>query len=678
MQYGVSFYPEQKDGQELRHDMELLKESGINTVRMGEFAWCRMEPEPGRYSFEWLKQVVNELGEAGISTILCTPTACPPAWLIEKHPEALYMDNRRIRRPFGGRRHYCYNNEDYRMYSVRIARAMGEAFAGNPYVSGWQLDNEPAQEGTGRCSCPVCEASFRKYLEKTYGTIDAFNKRSGSVFWSQEYTDFRQIPIPVNTIEPGAQDTIRAYYENPTVRLEFERFCSRSQEAYQNLQVEALRPFTDRAITTNGTGLATNSINYYESTKTLDCYAFDYYPGLRDTSVDSFPYAFARGIKNGTPFWVLEFMSGGGHRLGGSGRLQPNPGALRQAVLQSFAHGADMMLHFQFRSFSYGAEQLNYAIVDMDGVPRRRYYEMCDTARDLKKLEFLKGAGFGSRAAVCFDYDSHWALRIKPVNDPLFHYVDYCGRYYHALADAGIGTDVTSLEYALDEQNGYRMIVLPAMIILERQMMEKIKAFTEKGGVIVATFLTAVKNEDNAGYRVPLPAYMNDLFGVQVEEVEPVFETNHTEMEVLAEGREYQGTDGIWSELLSGEARALGYYTGDYKTGCAVITGHEYGEGRAYYLGTDPGTEALEAVLKDAACRAGIEAVSVEKEQGVELVRRLMGEKEFWFVFNFTGKETTIRFGGRKTDVLSGNVFDGVADLPGNGCLVLEQEEEPA
>ena len=51
MLYGVSYYPEHKTKEDLAWDIKLLKESGINTVRMGEFSWCRMEPEPGRYDF---------------------------------------------------------------------------------------------------------------------------------------------------------------------------------------------------------------------------------------------------------------------------------------------------------------------------------------------------------------------------------------------------------------------------------------------------------------------------------------------------------------------------------------------------------------------------------------------------------------------------------------------------
>ena len=326
MLYGVSYYPEHKTEEELNHDIKLIIESGINTVRMGEFAWCKFEPTEGDYHFEWLDSVVKVFGEKGIKTIICTPTACPPAWMITKHPHILYVDNRGVTRPFGGRRHYCYNNETYRRYSQLIADVIGEHYGGNPYVAGFQIDNEPAQEGTGRCCCDGCKEKFSSWLKDKYQTIEAFNKRSGGIFWSQEYTDFSEINPPVNTIEVGAQEQIRAFYENPTVRLDFERFSSDSQIEYQDIQTLALKKHTKYPVTTNGTGLATNSIDYYKSSKLLDNYAFDYYPGLRDTSVDSFPYAFARGIKSGKPFWILEFMSGGGHRLSGSGRVQPNPG----------------------------------------------------------------------------------------------------------------------------------------------------------------------------------------------------------------------------------------------------------------------------------------------------------------------------------------------------------------
>ena len=96
------------------------------------------------------------------------------------------------------------------------------------------------------------------------------------------------------------------------------------------------------------------------------------------------------------------------------------------------------MLHFQFRTFPFGAEQLNYAIVDADGVPRRRYYEMQETARLLKKIEKYESAEFKNETAICLDYETYWALRIKPVNDPVFEYLRYCGEIYQLLEAQGI------------------------------------------------------------------------------------------------------------------------------------------------------------------------------------------------------------------------------------------------
>ncbi len=326
MYYGVSYYPEQKTPEELTHDMDLLLRSGINTVRMGEFSWCRMEPRDGVFDFDWLEKVIERLGQGGIRTVVCTPTAAPPAWLVEAHPDVLYVDNRRLRRPYGGRRDCCYNNETYRRYSQRIADRIGERFGRNPYVLGFQIDNEPAQEGTGRCACPVCQSRFHDWLQRKYGTVGELNRRACTVFWSQEYSRFDQVPIPVNTIEAGAQQSIHAFHENPTIRLDFERFCSDSQIEYQDIQARALRHHTDLPVTTNATGLATNSIDPYRSARGLDVYSFDYYPRLRYAQVSSFPYAFARSVKNDGRFWLLEFMAGGGHCLGGDGAYPAQSG----------------------------------------------------------------------------------------------------------------------------------------------------------------------------------------------------------------------------------------------------------------------------------------------------------------------------------------------------------------
>lgn len=712
MLYGVSYYPEHKSPEDLEWDIKLLKESGINTVRMGEFSWCRMEPEPGHYDFTWLDPVMEELGKAGIRTIVGTPTACPPAWMVEQWPDMLYQDNRRIRRPFGGRRHGCYNHEKFREACAAIAEAIGIHYGSSPYVAGFQIDNELAQEGTGRCTCDTCRKKFETWLEQKYGDIQTFNRRSGAIFWSQEYTHFSQINPPVNAIEPGAQLQIRDFYENPTIRLEFERFSSECQIEFQNIQADILKAHTSHPVTTNGTGLATNSIDYYKGFENLDRYAFDYYPNLRDAWVDSFPYAFGRGIKPGVPFWVLEFMSGGGHRFGGSGRLQPSPGALKQAVVQSFAHGAELMLHFQFRSFPVGAEQLNYAIVDLDGIPRRRYYEMQETAAVLKQLELLSDAAFPSEVGILLNYDSHWALSIKPVNETEFTYMDFARKLYYNLERVGIHGDVLSSDCAMEDLTGYRVLILPASFVLGKETAEKLKEYVKAGGVLISTFLTSVKNEDNLGYTVPLPANLTDVFGITVQEVEPVFETS-TSLEIhldqlkrdmesieneagtaasvgttasadtaasTATGRpadrgsstEFLITaDNAWSELLDGSAERIGTYTSTYKTGSTVISGHSYGAGKAYYIGTDLPDADLRTLLERIISPHCLWKDEFQVPEGVQVVTRIRDDSRIYYLFNFSGQELQITIPGEKTDFLTGTSLSGAISLEPNGFLVL-------
>ncbi len=678
MQYGVSYYPEHKTPEDLAWDIKLLKESGINTVRMGEFSWCRMEPEPGHYDFTWLDPVIEELGKAGIRTIVGTPTACPPAWMVERWPDLLYQDNRRIRRPFGGRRHGCYNHEKFREACAAIAQAIGIHYGSSPYVAGFQIDNELAQEGTGRCTCDTCRKKFEAWLERRYGDIQTFNRRSGAIFWSQEYTRFDQINPPVNAIEPGSQLQIRDFYENPTVRLEFERFSSDCQIEFQNIQADILKAHTSHPVTTNGTGLATNSIDYYKGFENLDRYAFDYYPNLRDAWVDSFPYAFGRGIKPGVPFWVLEFMSGGGHRFGGSGRLQPNPGALKQAVVQSFAHGAELMLHFQFRSFPVGAEQLNYAIVDLDGIPRRRYYEMQETAAVLKQLEQLSDAAFPSEVGILLNYDSHWALSIKPVNETEFTYMDFARKLYYNLECAGIHGDVLSSDCAPADLAAYRVLILPASFVLGRETAEKLKEYVKAGGILISTFLTGVKNEDNLGYTVPLPANLTDVFGVTVQEAEPVFASSHTSLEIRLSScgssqqeRIITTTDNAWSELLDGNAKSLGTYTSAYKAGSTVISEHSYGAGKAYYIGTGLPDGDLRTLLDNIIsphCRWKDE---FQAPDGVQVITRIRDNTRIYYLFNFSGQDRRIKVPGEKTDFLTGAACSGEMVMKPNGFLVL-------
>ncbi len=70
---GVAYYPEAWPETEIPHDIQRFKAFGVNCVRIGEFAWHRMEPQEGEFDFSFFHRVVDMLREQGIDVILGTP-----------------------------------------------------------------------------------------------------------------------------------------------------------------------------------------------------------------------------------------------------------------------------------------------------------------------------------------------------------------------------------------------------------------------------------------------------------------------------------------------------------------------------------------------------------------------------------------------------------------------------
>ncbi|MCL2664120.1 MAG: beta-galactosidase [Defluviitaleaceae bacterium] len=675
--YGADYYPEQETEQDIGTDISLMVDAGFNAVRMGEFAWIKFEPREGEYDFAWFDSVISRLGEKGIFSLVCTPTACPPVWMIDKHPDILYTDGRGVVRPFGGRRHYCYNNAAYREYSEKIAEETARRYGNNKNVIGFHIDNELAQEGTGRCQCAVCKNLFRGWLEKKYGSIDNLNKIYGTIFWGQTYSRFDQLNPPVKSIEPCGAERIETFFDNPALRLDWERFCSDSIIDFQNIQVGALKRHTDKPVTTNTTGGWTNGVNYYKGCSTLDIVSVDEYPSLRteDLSATGFGYAFMRGIKdNIKKFWVVESSSGGGLGVWArQGVSQPYPGALTQTAQHAFASGAELLTYFQFRTFRFGAEQLEASVMDIDGIPRRRFKEFQKISAEAKKwTDLLESSSINNETAICFDYDCLWATAIKPFNAH-YHYTSYCAKLYRALAKNGIGTDVIPMDETI---NKYKFVILPAPIIMDCRFKKILGDYVKNGGVVLSTFLTAIKDENNSAPRERVPAGLTELFGITVAEGDPVFDKTRAQVEfsILFSGKPslLKGANELWTESLEiNTANVIGRYADTFRAGEPFASRNDYGKGTAYYVGAGLDDSLLAALTGDIAARHGLEAAPFALKDGMEAVRRVKDGENYYFVFNFNEKSVSFKLDRMYTDAFTGEAVSEDATLAAKECIVI-------
>jgi beta-galactosidase len=166
MKLGVCYYPEHWPEEMWADDARRMADLGLTWVRIGEFAWSRIEPDPARFDWSWLDRAIETLGAAGLKIVMCTPTATPPKWLVDASPDMLAVDSRGALRRFGSRRHYCFSSESYLLQSARITREVATRYGKHTAIAAWQTDNEYDCHDTTISYSENARQAFRSWLEQ--------------------------------------------------------------------------------------------------------------------------------------------------------------------------------------------------------------------------------------------------------------------------------------------------------------------------------------------------------------------------------------------------------------------------------------------------------------------------------------------------------------------------------
>lgn len=638
MIYGVDYYPEHWDRTEWENQAKLMKEGGFNTVRMAEFAWKKLEPQEGVFDFAFLDEAIDILAKYGIKTILGTPTAAPPKWLANKY-DILMRDKYGRKKEWGTRRECCANNPDYIAKSKIIVNKMAEHYKNNKNIIAWQIDNEFGCHGSTRCYCEHCRRAFAKWLEGRYASIDDLNEKWGSVFWSLDYDSFDDVILPAYNACEGEYGNLWSH--NPALDLEFRRFSSDSWVKYQKIQLDILREFTDKPITHNLMGHFSD-ISAYDLSRDLDFVSWDNYPdnqwGDSEYEYVSMAHENMRGAKNKN-FIVMEEQAGpaGWDILGQT----PRPGQLRLWAYQAVAHGAEGMVYFRFRSALFGMEQYWYGVLDHDGKPRRRFYEIQQTGTEMKKLEkYIMNAENSYDALIVKSYDNSWAHAIKH-HARGYDYESHLYSFYKANARLGVTTAVSRGD--LDK---YKAVYMPAYNLVRDSETSEIENYVKNGGVLVLTFRSGTRDEYNRVRPLALPGVFKELAGIEAVE----FDAPRRSVGVSGS---VKGTASIWCDIIEPEtADVIATYDSEYYKGKAAVTVNKYGKGMVYYVGCDLNDAAMKELVKIISGNAGIK--TAEFPEGVEAVRRgdikiLLNHNEEAAQTDITGTSliTNTEFNGR-------------------------------
>jgi len=671
MLHGADYFPEQwLDYPEvLDEDIRLMKLAECNVMSVGMFAWSKLEPKEGVFTFEWLDNILNKFADNGIYTFLATPSGARPAWMSEKYPEVLRVAENRVRNLHGARHNHCFTSPIYREKTAIINKKLADRYAHHPAVIGWHVSNEYG----GECHCDYCQEAFRNWLREKYKSLDSLNEAWWTTFWSHTYTSWSQIESPT----PHGESMVHG------LNLDWKRFVTDQTIDFYQHEIKPLKQENPNLPAFTNFMDLFEGLDYAKFAKELDFVSWDSYPTWHIEGDDSDLAAYIamnhdwfRSLKGGKPFLLMESTPSMTNWQNVS-KLK-RPGMHYLSSLQAVAHGSDSVQYFQWRKSRGSSEKFHGAVIDHVGHENTRVFkEVQRLGEALSCLKDVVGTTVNAEVAIIFDNQNRWA--VKDAQGPRNIDIGYektVTEHYKAFWDQGIPVDVIDMESDLSK---YKIVVAPMLYMIREGVGQNIEKFVEKGGTLVSTYWSGIVDENDLVYTGGFPGPLRKTLGIWSEEIDGLHDGQMNKIEMINQNPLGLKGDYVAHELcdlihLEG-AETLAYYKKDFYTGYPALTLNHYGAGKAYYIASRNKRPFLTEFYTEMVNESGVKRVLGKLPHGVTAQCRTDGIHDYVYVFNFSKDAKMIALKDTVyIDLLSETTVPENIELPSLGVRVLRRK----
>jgi len=454
------------------------------------------------------------------------------------------------------------------------------------------------------------------------------NRRWGLIFWNQEVERFDQLPTPHHMM----------CTRNPQFIIEYNRFCRAGWAEFILNQARAMKPHvsdTQFLMSTCEEVVAVELLRIQRDSgeQVVDVNSVNNYPELLpDNGQNAMRLDRQRGINSPNVFLNPEMQTGSGYTTTGG----INPAPRRLWAYESLARGARLIGWFQWRRFRTGCEWRLTSIIERDRKPRLLYRTMKQLIAEIRRVEpLLADAKVVGDVQVLYAVDS--VLARDRSSEPTFWMQiqlpdgpherlpmwekEVRRAIYLPLSQLGC-----TIDFVLDDRewDAGRPLIMPDLDLCDGAIVEKLRAYCERGGTVICFPGVGERNLDGAQIEAPSPGMLGPLFGVSLAEYYPVAEWGGptfdpaTHKMTQAEGGTDRRTttdirigdatvtvDVRHGEVLALEgAAAMGSYVGGALDGQPAVTQRAVGKGRVIYVGAVPadaeqGMKLYQAILAD-------------------------------------------------------------------------------
>ncbi len=586
---GVYYYPEHWEQSQWERDFKNMANMGFEFVHMAEFAWQQLEPEEGKYNFEWLDKAIELAKKNNLKIVLCTSTPTPPVWLTRKHPEILRQSFDK-KYDHGARQHNTHGGKFYKEYCQKIIELLAKRYGNDSAIIGWQIDNEPQSRNND--THPDSLEGFQKFLKEKYSNnINKLNKAWGANFWSQNFNSFEQINF--NS-------------ENPHHYIDMLRYHTKESADFLDSQAKTLKKYIkNQWVTTNFIPAYTQGL--ITACKELDFASYTRYmiPGYQGIGKRGFRIGGAysifmandwfRTISDGL-YGVMELQPG--QVNWGAINPQPLPNAVRLWLWSVWAGDAKFICTYRYRHPIYGFELYHYGIVGPDGVtPSMGGEEFITFMKEMKVLREHRDAKKASKpehylkrkTAVLYSQENTWELNKRKQSNQ-WNTERHVRSYYSILKRFGCPVDI------IDENKDfskYPFLVVPAYIMMDTPLVEKLTKYAENGGNLIISIRSGYMNKNAQLYEKKFGGLLYDLVGAKQMKFFDMLPSGHFN-KIEMDNKSYDWS--VWAEIFEpkNDTQVWAKHSGDFYPNEAVVLHRKLGKGTVTYIGAETKNYALE------------------------------------------------------------------------------------
>ena len=586
-------------------DYRTAADDGHNAFRHW-FLWSAVEVAPGEFDWSDYDRQLDLAADNGITTVVAEMATSAPEWAFRSLAHARFerRDGSPVRSTMspscavGGFPGLCLDNEDAKQRVDAFLTALATRYRDHPGMGGYDIWNECGY-AEDVCYCPATAAAFRGWLRERYGDLRAL----GQAWGRHSYADWDDVEPP-RTVEPYADvlDWLTFRQDNAYRLMRWRADLIRSVDTESG---RTAHPITAHGVAGSLTHAAPRGTDDWRAAAEVESYGLTWGSSRHGDEPWKQLHAMdlVRSASRGKPFWHAEAYAGPlwmQRQVIGKPRDEGRIASvddIRYWNLASFAAGASGLFYLRWRPLLDGPLFGAFGAYGMDGARTERsdmVSSLAGWATSPDQAELWRSRPVQADVGIVYAPETQTFAYAQQGSTE--HYARATQGAYQGFFASNIQASFVHVDdlappahdenradgAAADGTVNPTLLYLPYPVMLAKESTDKLRAWVEAGGTLVAEGCPAYFSDHGRVGTTQPGNGLDELFGCRETYVEFTPDLLD-DLELHVDGSTVHG--GVF---LQAYEPTTGTAVGWYPDGKVAAVDHEVGRGRTRLVGTFP------------------------------------------------------------------------------------------